>query len=272
MPIDYRHAFHDGYCDFVQSRNWSMAEVERGAYRRALRLRKPIRLPKTKAIVADRLNLAPFRDEDLKHRILVTGRCLPQLERHPEQILEAKRLWNMARHDHPDYPVIDPEGKPLCDWRSYVEGGISPYDSRSFLPKWSSDLLATPAPAAEGTASAGGPTATQGAKKRAPAPEPKPKWKWSDPDPKEWDYWDKDSPDRDHEEIGQLLRSNVYPGYTYNYNRKSTAHSDYNADVYKRRGHVTDEFRMQWDELSRWGEQNIKLNSLKRLWNAPKEK
>lgn len=149
---------------------------------------------------------------------------------------------NMARRKAPLYPSQSDPRVPVCDWRkSFQTGGISPYDSRTYLPQSINDPFA----ASDGI------TAVSGSSKGGTS-EPKYKWSWSDPEPPQWDYWDKESPNRDHEVLGQLLRNNIYPGYTFNYDRQTTAHSDYNADVYKRRGHVPDEYRMRWDEFSKY--------------------
>lgn len=150
----------------------------------------------------------------------------------------------MARRKEPLYPSPSDPLVPVCDWRKSSEtGGISPYDSKTYLPQWEND----PFPESDDV------TADPGSSKARIA-EPKHKWSWSDQEPRQWDYWDKESPNRDHEVLGQFLRSDIYPGYTFNYNRQTTAHSDYNADVYKRRGHVPDEYRMRWDEFSKYVE------------------
>lgn len=83
----YPELFHDGSCDFL-SRGRPLEVVREAEYRRELRLRRPIRRSKSKAIVSDRLNLTVFKDEDLKRRIEVTGMCRQQLDKHPEKIIQ----------------------------------------------------------------------------------------------------------------------------------------------------------------------------------------
>jgi len=64
--------------------------------------------------------------------------------------------------------------------------------------------------------------------------------------------WDKQSPFREYETLGCLLRDNVYPGWTYNFDRSSTSHREFNSIIFSRRHNMTDEHRMHRDWLSEY--------------------
>ena len=71
---------------------------------------------------------------------------------------------------------------------------------------------------------------------------------------KRWNYWDPDCLNRVYEDLSLLMRSNIFPGYNYNYNRGSTNRAHYNPTVQERRPEcgIPDNYRKCADELSEY--------------------
>lgn len=73
--------------------------------------------------------------------------------------------------------------------------------------------------------------------------------------------------DPQYDALGQALRQNVFPGYTYDH-KNSITKSTYTSNIHDNREQDPDEFRYQRDELSTWAEQNVLRERMKKAWDS----
>ncbi|ESN95968.1 hypothetical protein HELRODRAFT_178886 [Helobdella robusta] len=88
---------------------------------------------------------------------------------------------------------------------------------------------------------------------------------WCDKKPVQFDYWNDCSPYKEYEEISQLIRSNLFPGYSHSTTKYSLYDDDYNSDVVHKRCET--EAHEEFKRRTKWRQKAIEERTLQKKIN-----